>query len=106
MKLSELPPPKQNIVMRAVMKGEEEVFYQGEKVEIPRLISVRYSCASCGRLVMPSFHIEDVRNVVRTIRCTCGGYMNIYLVGVELDGEIKKVRGKIQTKLSDFFGST
>jgi len=103
MNLSELSPQEQYAVMKLVMRGEKP-FFKGEVVKVPSTISARYVCAQCGKFVMPVFHIEDIKSISTMVKCpSCYGNMSLYLMGTELDKEIKRIRESIQKKIVDFF---
>ncbi len=106
--LFKLSPQKQFAAVKLLIRGEKPLF-KDKKIIFPRNISARYICNECGKFVIPTFHLVDIKNGISTvIRCyNCGKKMVLYLMGTELQQEVKKIRNKIredvQSKLSEFF---
>jgi len=101
--LSELPPQKQFAVMKLFMEGEIPLF-KGEEVILPDMISARYVCADCGKFVIPTFYLDDIVSIAKRVKCPhCSGNMSLYLMGTELQQEVKRIRKGIQRKIYDFF---
>lgn len=102
--LNELTPQQQFAVLKLYMKGEVP-FFEEQEVELPPLISARYVCAECGKFIIPTFHLEDIKGgISNRIKCSpCGGNMSLYLMGTGLETEIKKAKKNIQRHIDDYF---
>lgn len=100
--LEDLPEHTQFDICKFIREGSMPRF-KGNLITLPNLLSARYTCVECKTIMNVSFYLGDVHNIVNRVRCKdCGKWAILHFMGTSFHHEINKIRGKIQTKLTDF----
>lgn len=108
MKLSELDEITQYDICKAVARGEFDasggvVMVSSGAVELPNIISTRYECVECSKILNKTIYLADIKNVSKRVPChSCGSWAAMHFMGTSISHEMKRITRSVQKKITDF----
>jgi len=100
--LSDLTEIDQFDVCKMLLDGKEPMFH-GKRVEIPNMLSARYTCISCGDVMTPMFYKSDLSNISKRVMCSkCMNWSVLHFIGTPVQHEVKKLKKVVQKRLMEF----